>query len=520
MNAYSIAQMKQIEQNSDRLGVSYLQLMENAGNACAIEISKIQNKIINQNVVILCGNGNNGGDGFVIARRLYEKGANITVILCKSTPGTQIAFSMYEQVKQLPDIAILDLEMDLKLVLSHLQQANIIVDCIFGTGFRGETFGIIQQLIEQVNQLNALKIAVDIPSGMNGDSGSASSSTFHADYTLALGGYKKAHLMDSSQELCGTIRLLDIGIPKEAYDGLDFDLLPLKLSDLPALLPKRNSYSNKGDYGKLLIIAGSFGMGGAAMMATQAALRCGCGLTMLASSKSVIASCYPQMMEAVTIPLQETETGQIAAANYQLLEEKLQTASACVIGCGMGSHPETRQLIRRLIVASHTPIILDADGINAIAGDINILQTAKCPMILTPHPKEFSRLCGLSVEQIESDRKKAAAQFVKKYNVILVLKGHETLIVLPNGTIYQNTTGNPGLAKGGSGDVLAGMIGSLAAQKSFSPEDAARFAVCAHGACADRIVTRLSEYSMLARDLIEEIPLLFFEIAASRHDHS
>ncbi len=514
-NTLSIAQMKEAEARADQLGVSYLELMENAGAACARRYAEIADQVSRSSVVILCGNGNNGGDGLVIARILAEWGADVTVIFCKGEPATEIAKLMHQKVLSMTEIQTLDAEREPMVSLFHIKQADVIFDCIFGTGFRGEISGAIARMVEAANQSAALRIAVDIPSGMSGDSGNCSETTFRADHTFALAALKKAHAMPSSAAYCGKVACLEIGIPEEAMKGLFSSAASLSLSSLPPLLPKRNPNANKGDFGKLLIIAGRNGMGGAAMMATLAALRCGCGLTTLASVQSTVSACMPFLMEAVTLPLIETADGAVSAENIPALTRRLSVSTACVIGCGLGTDPSVRELVAAALETAKVPVVLDADGINALAGDINIVQTAKVPLILTPHPKEFSRLTGRSVDQIESNREESARSFAQAYSVILVLKGHETLIALPDGTLYRNTTGNAGMAKGGSGDVLAGMIGSFLAQ-GFAPDHAARLAVCLHGAAGDECARIRSEYGILARDIIEAIPLLLRKIELER----
>ena len=512
--ALTIAQMKEAEARSNELGVSYAQLMENAGSACTAKIKELFPKLSTSSVVILCGKGNNGGDGLVIARKLENSAADITCIFCCGEPGTELSQKVYQQAAAISSIQFLDAKKEPMLCHFCLNQADLIIDCIFGTGFHGEVQGSAQPMIGTANKADAVRIAVDIPSGMNGDDGSCSISVFRADHTLALGALKPAHLLEDTQSVCGKIHTLDIGMPSEALEDSSSVKL-LKWENLPALLPKRDPNANKGDFGKLLILAGRSGMGGAAMMATLSALRCGCGLTTLAAASSVINACFPHLMDAVTLSLAETKDGAVSSESLTLLSEHLSSSTAAVIGCGLGHDEHTEKLVRSLVKETQTPLVIDADGINCLAGDINIVQTAKAPIILTPHPKEFSRICGKSVAEIEADREQAASQFAQQYSVHLVLKGHATVIALPDGTVYQNTTGNAGMAKGGSGDVLAGMIGSFLAQ-GIASEKAACLAVCLHGACGDRCAQRLSEYGILARDLIQEIPLLLRELEQNR----
>lgn len=514
METFSSSQMRQIEKNAVQLGVSYRQLMKNAGTACAQQIERREH-LFHKSIVVLCGAGNNGGDGFVIADYLSQQGADITIILCKGVPKTKIADQMLESVRQNTAITLIDVEKDTASALTYLAHTDYIIDCIFGTGYRGNLGGVLSEFLQCVNHARAMKYAVDIPSGVDGDTGSIAENAFQADCTLVLGAYKTAHAMESVQSLCGEIQLLDIGIPQEAYFRMDFRETPLQLSDLPALIPKRSAASHKGDYGRLVNISGSDDMGGAAMMSTLAALRCGVGVTTLASTDKTIQRYACRLMEAMTCTLPATDAGTISSQAYELLSAQMQNATACIIGCGMGRHPQTAELVRRLVGSLNIPIILDADGINAIGSDINILQTATAPMIVTPHPKEFSRLTGLTVSEIQKNRSLHAYQFAKQAGVIVILKGYHTVIALPDGLVYCNQTGSPALAKGGSGDVLAGMLGGFAAQ-GLPLSDAVRLAVCLHGACGEQCAAAYSEYGVLARDVVQQIPYVLREIELSR----
>lgn len=506
--ALTVAQMKKAEQYAVEMGSSYLELMENAGTGCSRQILKLYS-VINRSCVILCGNGNNGGDGFVIARKLHERGADVTVVLCNGMPATLESSTMYEKLKGM-EIRVLT---DLQGIAISLQKADLVIDTVFGTGFHGKITGMTEGIIAAANGSRGIRIAVDLPSGMNGDSGMVEGIFFRADTTLALGAYKQAHLLEKSAEKCGRICLVEIGIPESAYEKASICGEAVKRTWVRRLVPTRKEESNKGDYGKLLILAGSVGMGGAALMCTQAAMRCGVGLTTLATAKTVVQNGFLQIMEAVTLPMEETEQGRISVKNLPWLKERMERSTAVVVGCGLGNCAETEQIVTELLQVSKVPLILDADGINVLAvhNHIEKLKEAGCPVILTPHPGEMARLTGLSVSEIQSSREQVAYEFAKKYGVILVLKGHKTITALPDGTLYENTTGNAGMAKGGSGDVLAGMIGGLAAQ-GMAPEKAAVLGVYLHGLAGDLCAEKYTQYGMIARDLIAEIPRAWKEL--------
>ncbi|MGI5958701.1 MAG: NAD(P)H-hydrate dehydratase [Massiliimalia sp.] len=516
MKALTVAQMKMVEKNSDALGVSYLELMENAGVGSARRIIQ-KYPVLNKSVTILCGSGNNGGDGFVIARKLYEKGANVTVILCQGEPSTRDASTMYQKIKDL-NIDLLDAEHELTLALFKIKQADIIVDTLFGTGFHGEITGISAQIIDRANHSFGTKVAVDIPSGISGDNGKHAVVWFHADCTLALGAYKKAHEISESREKCGELELIDIGIPDEAYDGLELDVIDLNQAMIRAMLPERDPDSNKGSYGKLLNIAGSVGMGGAALMCTQAALRSGAGLVTLAAPRCIIQSGFPHIMEATGMPLPESPEGTISEKCRFDLSGKLNQMSACVLGCGLGQNEGVTRLVSHLIQESQVPMVLDADGLNSVASGINpetqcidIIKEAQCNLILTPHPGEMARLTGMTITQIQSNRVKTAHDFAVKYQVTLVLKGHNTIVALPDGSVYRNPTGNAGMARGGSGDILAGMIGAFLAQ-GFGERNAALLGVYLHGLAGDLCAEQYTQYAMTAGDLIRFIPEAFEQV--------
>lgn len=506
MKALTVAQMRAVEAAAVEQGVSYLQLMENAGAQCARKISE-KYYLINKNVIILCGSGNNGGDGFVIAKTLYRRGANVSVVLCCGLPYTQESDATLTELKK-SEVEILNSEDNYPSIILKLKQSDFIVDCMFGTGFHGALSGGERQLIERANSATATRIAIDIPSGVCADNGDCLGTCFYASYTLVLGAYKRVHELPEGKKYCGEIELLDIGIPPEAFEGMDLACLDITLSHVKKILKPRDPHSNKGDYGKLLILAGSIGMGGAALMCTKAALRTGCGITILATPKTIANAVFPQIMEAMTLPLSETFEGSVSDKDLGLLLTKLDMMTACVIGCGLGDSVQARQLVKAIIKSVEIPIILDADGINAVAADIDILRAAKCPMILTPHPGEMARLLNITVEEVLAKKEKLSHDFAVKHRVVLLLKGHETLIATPSGGLFKNTTGNAGMAKGGSGDVLSGMLGAFAAQ-GISLSDAAVLGAYMHGLAGDYAATQYSEYAMTAGDIIENFPMAF-----------
>lgn len=510
MKSVTSAQMKSIEKKAvEEKGMTYYELMQNAGVGSSRKIIE-KFYLVNKNIVVLCGSGNNGGDGFVIAKNLYIRGANVTVILCKGLPKTDESIKTFNELKS-ENLEIINTEEDLQLTVSRLKDADFIIDCIFGTGFSGVIASNTRQIVDRANASNGVKIAIDLPSGVNADTGEYQGIYFKADYTIVLGLKKRAHELNISKEICGEQILVDIGLPLDIINDVDLEYTEITYDMVSSMLPKREKNSHKGDYGKLLNIAGSVGMGGASIMSTKSALRCGCGLTTLATPKSVAFMVFPHIMEAMTIPLKETDVGSISSDNLIPLKKLQENCDVITIGCGISRNEETQSLVKDFIEIANKPMVIDADGLNAISNSIDILKTIRNTVIITPHSAEMARLTNLSVKEVEDKRERVAYEFAKKYNVIVVLKGANTVMALPEGDIFINTTGTPALAKGGSGDVLTGMIGSFLAQ-GLSAKDAVLISVFIHGLAGQKCEEKLSVYSVTATDVIEQIPLILREM--------
>lgn len=509
MLTLTTAQMKKAEQLSDRSGLSYGEMMENAGRT-AYQYLENRYGLADKSCVILAGSGNNGGDGFVIARRLLEAGGSPLVLLGCGLPKTVLAKENYERFCDLGGKTD-DLSDGEEEALFAIQGAQIIIDALFGTGFHGEVPYPASALLACANSAQAVKVALDVPSGINADTGESGEICFQGDVTLAFGACKPAHNTLTAKASCGRIEVLDIGIPAAVIAQALNDTAEITVQLVKSLLPVRSPEAHKGVFGKLLVLAGSRRMPGASMMCTMAALRMGAGTVTLASPESVSAITAPHLMEAMPLPLPETSAGGCAPSAADTLLAFLAGATAFVAGCGLTAAPETLELLRKVLPQVQCPLVLDADGLNCVSKDLDLLKNLKAPAVLTPHPGEMARLAGMTVEQVNENSVAVAKLFAREYGVTVVLKGHRTIVALPDGKLFQNTTGNAGLAKGGSGDVLAGMIGALAAQ-GILPQDAALCGVCLHGLAADRLDRRMSQYSMLARDVIEEIPFVLKDL--------
>lgn len=488
------SQMKAAEKLCDERYISYSKMMKNAGEACAERIMPL---LFEETAVcVLCGSGNNGGDGFVIARKLLENGFEARVILAKGEPKTDIS---REYFSLLPSELVFDYEKDVTRCKAVLESSDVVVDCVFGTGFHGALPEKIAELMKEANKI-PLKIAVDVPSGVNSDTGEYDKDCFKPDLTLVIAAMKKGLISPACIDILGKTELVDIGIKDDCYAEFE-----AKLTDESALsvIPKRLLSANKGTFGRLLNIAGSLYYSGAAAMSAKAALRTGAGLCTLASPISTVKIVASSLCEATYLPLPETDEGFVGENASQKIAEILPKMNAVCIGCGLGNSKNTRNLTEFVIKNAACPIVIDADGINSIADNINILKERTSAVVLTPHPLEFSRISGLSVSEIQRDRIKAARDFSEEYGVVVLLKGAYTVIA-ENGRVFVNPTGNAALAKGGSGDVLAGIIAALLAQGA-DPLEAAASGAYIHGKAADKLIEKMPANAVLAGDLIDAL---------------
>lgn len=499
MKIVTTEQMKALERQSDEAGVSYLKLMENAGQKLAEYITELTSSR-DTDILFLCGTGNNAGDCFVAAGILSQRKIKVKIALVCGKPKTELS---QQTLARLSDVVpVTD---DSEEIHEAVRKASCIVDGVFGTGFHGELSENIAVILG-INK-TALKIAVDVPSGGNAATGGASEGCFNADYTVTF-GYKKFGMTQYPlKKYCGEILVADIGIPDECViSGVQIN----ELDDfsIAEKLRERIPDSHKGTYGTLLCVTGSAGMPGASLLSGEVALRCGCGLAKMCSVPENIASAASRLPEAVYVRMKADENGFYKYENIDKILELSQHSDAVLIGCGLGVTDETTKLVTELIRKINCPIILDADGINCICSCINILREANNGIILTPHPAEMSRLTGLTVSQIQSDRLKACTEFTSQYeNTVLVLKGAGTVIAAPN-KICVNNTGNAGMSCGGSGDVLSGMIASFVSQ-GIEQFTSAVLGVNIHGKAGDIAAKKYSMHYMLPSDMIRELPGIF-----------
>ncbi|MCH5196298.1 MAG: NAD(P)H-hydrate dehydratase [Oscillospiraceae bacterium] len=483
------AQMKKAEEECDRSFQSYSQLMKNAGTAAANYILGFCGK--ETKAVVLCGSGNNGGDGFVIAKVLREHRIPTEIILANGEPKTDTARGYF-------DSSALDWSKDKERCKAVLSEADLAADCVFGTGFHGKLPEKVAELMELANR-KPLRFAVDVPSGVDSDTGEFDENCFKPTHTLVLAAMKKGLINPNCVDVLGKAELLDIGIPDECYKEHEAFFKTSGEDVLPERLPS----ANKGSFGRLLNIAGSLCYCGAAAMSTKAALRIGAGLCTLAAPISVVKILASAIHETTYLPLCEDENGFIAENCAEKIAELLPRMNAVSIGCGLGNNEHTRALTEFVIKNANCPIIIDADGINSISRNIDILKARTGDTVITPHPLEFSRISGMSVDEIQRDRIFAAREFSEKYGVAVLLKGAYTVIA--NGEeAWVNSSGNAALAKGGSGDVLTGIIASMMAQGVPAAKSAVEGAYI-HGKTADELVKTMPKRRVLASDIIENL---------------
>ncbi|MGZ5556178.1 MAG: NAD(P)H-hydrate dehydratase, partial [Candidatus Aminicenantales bacterium] len=453
------------------------------------------------------GKGNNGGDGLVVARHLHNAGARPDVLLFSAKNEVKgdaavnlaIALKMGIPVTEVRDAAAWTKG---RGVVSH---ASIVIDALFGTGLAKPLEGLFAAVVEDISRAEAYKVAVDIPSGLSADTFEIIGPSVKADLTVTLAAPKVAHIFPPALDRVGELVIAPIGIPPELFENPD---LKLELVEEPAIRPyfaKRKRDTHKGSYGHLLIFAGSLGKSGASALAGRAALRMGAGLVTVATAAGVLPSIARSMAELMTEPLAETPEKTIAAAALPRALVLLKGKNAVLIGPGLSTNASTAEFVLGLLPKIKVPCVIDADGLNIVASRLDVLAGLEAPVVLTPHPGEFARLVGRTNDEVVRHRLELAPEFAAKHGVVVVLKGYRTLIAAPDGRVFVNPTGNPGMATGGTGDVLGGMIASQIAQKN-DLLGAVLSAVYAHGLAGDVAADRLSEKSLVAGDLIRYLP--------------
>ncbi len=492
------------------LGVPGVVLMEHAGFGVLMHMEEFFDGIEGKNILVVCGKGNNGGDGFVVARWATKKGANVEVaLLCEMEQLKGDALVNATIFQRLHSQQLHCITKDTKTLEGLLSWAEIVVDGILGTGLTSAAKGLAAHAIELINASERSVVAIDIPSGLSADTGQIPGPAIDADLTVTFGLPKVAHYSFPAADLVGEVRVVDIGIPSRFVEEAGISTYVPEERDAATLFPLRPLNSHKGRYGHLLGIAGSPGKTGAGIMTAQAALRVGTGLVTIGVPSSLNQIFESSLIEAMTIPLPHDD-GYLLESAYDAIANALSGKTALAIGPGLGTNFSTIALVRKVVQEVELPMVIDADGINALAGALEILKDRKASTVLTPHPGEMARLIGSSPSSIQERRLETAREFASEYGVILVLKGAGTITALPDGRAFINPTGNPGMASGGSGDVLTGIIGGLLAQ-GVKGEDAAWAGVYLHGLAGDKAAQKKGEAALIAGDMIEAIPEILRE---------
>ena len=504
MKIVTADEMRAIDRaTSERFAVPSLTLMENAGAAVAQRAEALQT----QRIVVVCGKGNNGGDGFVAARLLYEKGSSVEVILLADPAELKgDAAVMYDQLPMAATIVrtIEDLKSDR---VQQLFAADLCIDAILGTGFKPPVKGLYAEAIAMLNASTGTVLAVDIPSGADADAmGPQQGTIARADRIVTFTAPRPAHVF--SRLTKGDTFIADIGSPDEAIVS-SLHLNVILPRDFARLIAPRPVESNKGSYGHVLIVGGSVGKAGSVAMAGMAALRTGAGLSTVATATSAlpsVAGFYPELM---TEPLPETDAGTIATEAGLRVGELLKTMSVAAIGPGISRDTHTATFVQTVVASHKLPMVVDADGLNAFQGHTQGLNGKGRTLVITPHPGEMGRLASCSTADVQKDRLGVARKFAHEHELIVVLKGHRTLVVQPDGEAWLNVTGNPGMATGGTGDILTGMVAAMLAQHPANALLTVCAAVHLHGLAGDVMRERVGEHSLVATDLLKGLPEAF-----------
>ncbi len=488
-------------------------LMENAGRGAVRFFLEFFAGAAKKSVAVMTGRGNNGGDGFVMARYLHQQGIPVTVYLLSeknrvkgdARVNLELLDALTVPVVEISDAAAF------QAADAAIRHHHIWIDALLGTGLNSDVRGLFRHAIGRINELNRPVFSVDIPSGINSDTGRICGSCIHASATATFAFAKIGHLLYPGAEHTGRLRIVDIGVPPDIAEAVGARCRLLTPNDIAGRLPRRSKAAHKGATGHLLVVAGSPGKTGAAAMSALSAMRTGAGLVTLAVPQRLNPVLEPQATEVMTSPLPDTVDGTLDETALDKILSLAADKKCIALGPGLGTAEETSNLVRRVVAESPVPLVVDADGLNCLAGGLDAVTNARVPVVLTPHPGEMSRLSGVSSAEIQADRVGSAGSFAQKYGVVLVLKGAATVVAAPDGTCFINPTGNPGMASGGMGDVLTGLIAGLIVQGAAAL-DAACTGVFLHGRAADILAGDVGPIGYLATDVMDEIPARLGEL--------
>ncbi|GAB4113828.1 MAG: NAD(P)H-hydrate dehydratase [Candidatus Caldatribacteriota bacterium] len=513
MKIVSSKEMKEIDQQAIlEYGIPGLILMENAGIKIFQRIKEVYPDLKSKRVVVLAGSGNNGGDSFVVARHLYNYGVRVRVMVVNSPlKFTKETKTNWEIINKMGLETILLEDFKKELIEKHLQEADLVIDGLLGTGLRGPVRGLVAEIITLVNQFKKEKIAIDVPSGLNSDQSIINGPCIQADLTITLGLPKIGLWLYPGAKYAGKVFIEDIGIPQPLLENQKLKMNTLDRELIKKLLPSRVAYGHKGTFGKVLLLAGSKGMTGAAYLSSMAAIKSGAGLVYLGIPESLNPIMEMKLTEVITIPMQETKVQSLGEGAAEEIINSLLEYSVLGIGPGLSRYPETQKLVRRVVEKTSLPLVLDADAIYALRDDLKLFQKISSPIIITPHPGELANLLNKDINYILDNQLEIAREIASTFGIIVLLKGARTIIVNQKGEGFINISDNSGMATAGSGDVLTGIICGLIAQKINSFE-AALIGVYIHSRAGNIARKIKGERGMIAGDILEQIPLAFLSL--------
>lgn len=501
------AEAAALDSASEAAGITTAFLMENAGRATAMAVADLAGGVYGRRVVIVCGKGNNGGDGLVAARHLSRSGMRVSVVMMEDPSSLSgLAAATFARLAEAPGVRVRGQEgLD-----RELARADIVVDAIFGTGFSGAPEGAYAQAISAINGSEVPVLAVDVPSGVDGGNGAVVGEAVSASVTVTFGAAKAGLILYPGAAFAGLVEVADIGFPPELVTS---DLWMIERADIAALLPERGPDSHKRATGVVLIVGGSRSMTGAVCLAADAAYRAGAGLVTVAMPESILPVIESAVLEATFLPLPETADGTIAAAAFDVLWERLGSFDAIAVGPGMSTHEETAGFTRGLVAAAPKGLVVDADGLNAFAGRLEEFDDrGSADIVLTPHVGEFARLMGIGSSEVEADRVARVRALSARVGSTVLLKGSRTLIAEPSGVVRINPTGSSALATAGTGDVLTGAIAAFMA-RGLDSYDAATVGAYLHGLAGLVAASQLGE-GTTAGDVAESLPEILEEVRA------
>ena len=506
MIVLSPEEMQQVDQKTITNGFPEILLMETAGRGTAQLVDEsLENKTNkDQQITIFTGKGNNGGDGFVVARFLDMWGYDVQLICMGGKDDLQGVTLINFELCEMRNITIKSFDqIDKQSLKTILNNTELVVDALLGTGLSGNVRGNYKEVIKLINKTDALVIAVDIPSGINGKTGQVQGVAVKADFTATMAFLKLGLTIYPGREYCGKTRVVDLGMPDSSLNNIGYNHFTLNEKEASNMLPERDITGHKGTFGKIGVIGGAPGMSGAPAMTGMAALRTGTGLVSAIVPRNIQPVVASNSSELITQGINCDKEGICLEAFSELTKMKNEF-DIMAMGPGLSQSAEVKLLVEKMIERFDLPLVLDADGINAI-NNPEILKERKSPLILTPHPGEMARLIDKEISEIQSNRIKISRSFAQEYNTYLILKGAATVVALPDGDIYINQTGNQGMATAGSGDVLTGIVCSLLGQ-GLSPRSAVILAPYIHGLAGDLAVENIGFSGLIAGDIIQHIP--------------